>query len=457
MKSNLHGNRVKRSLVIVITALKNMKQYPYTVLQMVEDRNHSEVKDFVETAELLLSARGDYQKTLNVIVLRVLKVSGADRVCLIMKDKRDELKIEFGLPQNAHGIGQKITLDTGETFLRRVMRRDESIVLVTNPYEDPRVAYMRGLVKTYGISSILFLPLFFKDEPIGILVFDRIGRERFCREALEKIKLLGRLASAAIGMEIKRQKDREKILQDEKLRTLGEHSSRIAHIIRNSLTIIGGFSGRLLKHLLKESKSWDSKIDSKLLEALWEASKIIDDESKKLEGIVNHVLTFMSFKKPVLEPHNINRFLKEELSPTVFNGVRPRFKLDKQLNKLNTIFDKNMMSICLQDLIRNAIEAEATRILIKTKLKPKQKEVVISIINDGKTISPEIMKELFSPFVTTKMEGSGLGLANVQSIVNSHGGDISVSSGKITEFKITIPLPKVIKPVNNTASANCIF
>lgn len=421
---------------------------------MVEDKNQSEIKDFVETAELLLATRGDYQKTLNVIALRVLKVSGADRVCLIMKNKTEELIIEFGLPHDAHGIGQKITLDTGEAFLRRVMRKDESIVLVTNPYEDPRVAYMRGLVRTYGISSILFIPLFFEGEPIGILVFDRIGSERFSREALEKIKLLGRLASVAIGMELKRQKDREKILQDEKLLTLGEHSSRIAHIIRNSLTIIGGFSGRLLKHLLKESKSSESKIDSKLLETFWGTAKIIDDESKKLEGIVNHVLTFMSFKKPVLEPYNINRFLKEELSPTASNGVRPRFKLDKQLNRLNMTFDRNMMSVCMQDLIRNAIEASSSRILIKTKLKPKQKEVVISIINDGKRISPEIMKDLFSPFVTTKMDGSGLGLANVQSIVRSHGGDISVSSDKITEFKITLPLPKALRTVHNGVSGN---
>jgi signal transduction histidine kinase len=409
---------------------------------MVEDRNQSEIKDFVETAELLLSARGDYQKTLNVIALRVLKASGADRVCLIMKNKKADLTIEFGLPQDAHGIGQKITPDTGDRFLRQTMSKDESIVLVTNPFEDPRVAYMRGLVRTYGISSILFLPLFFEGESIGILVLDRVGREKYSKEVLEKIKLLGHLASVAIGMEHKRQKDREKILQDEKLRTLGEHSSRVAHLIRNSLTIIGGFSGRLLKRLLKESKSGESKIDSKLLETFWGIAKIIDEESKKLERIVNHVLTFTSFKKPTMEPRNINTFLKEALSPLFSDGVRPNFKLDKQLNRVNTIFDRNMMSMCMQDLFRNAIEASASKILIKTKLKPKQREVTISVINDGKRISPQIIKEIFSPFVTTKMDGSGLGLANVQTIVRSHGGNISVSSGDKTEFKIILPLKK---------------
>ncbi|MGB9715872.1 MAG: sensor histidine kinase [Thermodesulfovibrionales bacterium] len=417
-----------------------------------EDKNKTEIKELVETAELLLSTRGDYKRTLNVIAMRALKASGADRVCLIMKNEKDELIIECGIPREAHGIGQKITLDTGETFLRRIIKRNESIVLVTNPYEDPRVAYMRGLVNTYGISSILFLPLFFEGEPIGIMVFDRIGSERFSREALEKIKLLGRLASVAIGMEIKRQKDRQKILQDEKLRTLGEHSSRIAHIIRNSLTIIGGFSGRLLKYLLRESRSSESKIDTKLLETLWSTAKIIDEESRKLEGIVNHVLTFMSFKKPVMEKYNINRFLKEELPLTAMNGIKAIFKLDKQLNRLNMAFDRKMMSVCIHDLIRNAIEASATRIIIKSKLKPRQKVVVISVINDGKRISPEIMKDLFSPFVTTKMDGSGLGLANVQSIVKSHGGDISVSSNRLTEFKIILPLTKTLESQNSGES-----
>jgi nitrogen fixation/metabolism regulation signal transduction histidine kinase len=164
--------------------------------------------------------------------------------------------------------------------------------------------------------------------------------------------------------------------------------------------------------------------------------------NQKLERIVNDVLIFTSFKKPILEPHNINKFITEEIS-RVSNGVKPGFNLDKQLNKVNTVFDRDMMSICIQDLMRNAAEASASKILIKTKLKPKQKEIVISVINNGKRISPQIIKDIFSPFVTTKMEGTGLGLANVQSIVGSHGGNTSVwSDDDTTEFKITLPLPK---------------
>lgn len=407
---------------------------------MEENKKLSEIKDFVETAELFLVSQGDYQETLNIVAESALKVSAADRVCLIMKNKKEELMIEVGLPQYDHGICKKITPETGETLLRQVMS-GESIVLVTNPCEDRRVAYMQELIMTYGISSILFLPLFFGGESIGILVFDWVDGGKFSKEILEKIKLFGRLASRAIGMEQKRQKNREKILQDEKLRSLGEHSSQVAHIIRNSLTIIGGFSERLLNRLT-ESKFGESKIDSELVETLWGTAKIIDDESKKLERIVNDILTITSLKSPVLEPHNINEFLKEELLRIDSNGLKTRLKLSKQLNGVNTAFDRDMMSICIQDLIRNASEASASRILIKTKLKPKQREVMISVTNDGKRINPYILKDIFSPFVTTKADGTGLGLAIIQSIVKKHGGNIYVSSDDKTEFTITLPLVK---------------
>lgn len=407
---------------------------------MEENKKLSEIKDFVETSELFLASQGDYQETLNIVAESALKVSAAGRVCLIMKNKKEELMIEVGLPQYDHGISKKITPETGETLLRQVMS-GESIVLVTNPCEDRRVAYMRELIMTYGISSILFLPLFFGGESIGILVFDWVDGGKFSKEILEKIKLLGRLASRAIGMEQKRKKDRKKILQDEKLRSLGEHSSQVAHIIRNSLTIIGGFSGRLL-HRLTESKFGESKIDSELVETLWGTAKIIDDESKKLERIVNDILTITSLKSPVLEPHNINEFLKEELLRIDSNGLKLRLKLSKQLNGVNMAFDRDMMSICIQDLIRNASEASASRILIKTKLKAKQREVMISATNDGKRINPYLLKDIFSPFVTTKTDGTGLGLAIIQSIVKKHGGNIYVSSDDKTEFTITLPLVK---------------
>ena len=388
-----------------------------------------------------MASRGEYQKTIDIIVESALRISGADRSCLIIENKKDELIIKAGLPQHAHGIDKKITPDTGERFLKQVMK-DESFVLITDPCGDRRVAYMRDLVTSCRISSILFLPLSSESESIGVLVLDWVGGRKISRDVIENIKLLGRLASTAIGMEYKGRKDREKILQDEKLRVFGEHSSQVAHIIRNSLMVIGGFSGRLLKYLSKESKFGKSRFESEFFEILLENARIIDDESKKLENLINDVLTFTSFKKPVLESHNINKFLEEELSRTTLNGPKPILKFSKRLDGLNTAFDRKMLSICIADLMRYAAVASASRIVVKTKLKPKQKEIMISIIHNGKQIHPHVIENIFSPFVTSEIDGSGLGLANVQSIITCHGGNISVLSGDTTEFRISLPLIK---------------
>jgi signal transduction histidine kinase len=406
---------------------------------MTEIMAFSGIKAIAETAELLLASRGEYQKTLDTIVESALKISGADRSCLIIENKKDELIIKAGVPRHAHGIENKIFPDRGEKFLKQVMS-DKSMVLVTNPCEDRRVAYMRELVQSCAVSSILFLPLSLEGESIGILVLDWVGGKKISKDMIENIKLFRRLASTAIGMEYKGRKDREKILQDEKLRVLGEHSSQVAHIIRNSLMVIGGFSGRLLKYLSKETRSGEAGFDSEFVETLRENVEVIDNESKKLGTIVNDVLSFASFKKPFLETGNINEFLEEELKRIVLIGPRPVMKLGKRLNGLNTSFDKNMLSICIADLVRYAVGASASRIVIKTKLKPKQKEIIISIIHNGKQIHPHVMKDLFSPFVTSEIDGSGLGLANVQSIIMSHGGHVSVLSGDVTEFGITLPL-----------------
>lgn len=408
---------------------------------MEEYKKLSEMRDIIETAELFLVCKGDYSETITIIIENALRISGADRVCLIMMSRKKELIIRAGLPESAHGIEEKINPETGETFLRQVMN-NESVVVVANPSTDKRVSYMKDLVMSCGISSLLFLPLFSESEPLGILVFDWVGGRKVSKEASEKIKIFGRLAAQAILTVYKGRKDQEKILWDEKLRILGEHSSQVAHIIRNSLMVIGGFSDRILKRLSNESKLENSKSYEEFFRDVRESAGIIDKETRKLERTVNDVLNYSSFNNPILEAQSINAYLKEEMLYLVSTGAKPILKLSKRVNGMKVAFDSRMLSICITDLVRYATESSASRIVIKTKLKPKQQEIMLSVIHNGRQIHPHILKNIFSPFVTAEIDGTGLGLANVQSIIRSHGGNIDVFSGETTEFRISLPLMK---------------
>ena len=91
--------------------------------------------------------------------------------------------------------------------------------------------------------------------------------------------------------------------------------------------------------------------------------------------------------------------------------------------------------------LRNAVEASAKRVFIRNTLNPKQGKIELSFANDGKIIDENIRGEIFEPFMTTKTDGTGLGLANVRAIIEAHNGEICIgNSGKVTEFKIFLPL-----------------
>jgi signal transduction histidine kinase len=210
----------------------------------------------------------------------------------------------------------------------------------------------------------------------------------------------------------------------------------VAHSLRNNLTVIGGFARREIKLL-----STPGEID---LDKARETAQNIAENVVKTEKIVGDILRFS--KIPEIRPRffNLNEFLKREINDFIRSGVYSDIKfsqhLDKKLGDLEISFDANLLAICVADIVHNAYEAEAKRIWLRTTVNFKHGVVSIFIANDGEKIDKAMTEEIFSPFMTTKPDGTGLGLANVKNIVIAHGGDVSVMSNSITEFRIELPL-----------------
>lgn len=144
----------------------------------MNNTNTMEINEgLLEMGNLLVaqsSVSDSYHAILKSAAKKAVEVFNCDRCCLILKNKRDELIIKAGFPSDCHGIGQKIS-EQGESFFLNEVIKNKRIVQIEDPLNDERMNYMRELIESYSITSIIFAPIFYLCEHgdcIGVMVLD---------------------------------------------------------------------------------------------------------------------------------------------------------------------------------------------------------------------------------------------------------------------------------------------
>lgn len=382
----------------------------------------------------LLTAASNYKETIEIIVSKSAEILKSDRACLVIKTKEGKLRIESGFPIATHGIGMELTPETGELFLKGVLDGKEPI---RKKISDPEVAYIGDFARVYDITSFLAIPLHYEDESIGILILDFIQDHEISDDSLSKAQYLANLAAIAMKQELDRQEDRERM----RLIVLGENAARISHIIGNKLMIIGGFSQYILEGI-SESLSNEKRGNFDFNDAKDSLERVIA-AAKECETFIKSIKDFSKPKGFKPESVNLNEFLEDKIITLSKSGLNfIKFKFDLDFDTPMVLIDKSFMFDCIQDIIENAAQANARIIMIKSRLLPGDKKILISIVDDGAGIDPLIIDKIFNPFETTKESGTGLGLTNVKTIVEKfHNGKVEVESNdKMTEFRIYLPL-----------------
>lgn len=249
--------------------------------------------------------------------------------------------------------------------------------------------------------------------------------------------LIGTINVARDVSELK--KLREKVIAMERMAALGEIAAKVAHEIRNPLLAVGGFAKRLKKELQDEN--------------LKEYARVIVEEVKRLEKILNETLSFVKPASMKKEPFNIKRLIED-----VVNLIESTIK--ENSNEFALFIENDFMVIgsydkikeVLLNLLSNANEATkngkiSLRIkkahIIPEELKNKEKQYFLVEIEDtGMGIEKSNLKKIFEPFFTTKISGTGLGLSISKRIIEDHDGIIDVESemGKGTIFRIYLPI-----------------
>ncbi|MFZ5428152.1 MAG: ATP-binding protein [Thermodesulfobacteriota bacterium] len=224
----------------------------------------------------------------------------------------------------------------------------------------------------------------------------------------------------------------ERLIRSERFAAIGEAAAHISHEIKNPLMLIGGFA-RQVRRTLPE----DSKEAGKLV--------LIEEESKRLESMLEEVRDFTRPASPKLSSSDLNETVWETvllLEPEMASrGVTLRATLDKTLPAAP--HDPNQMRQVLLNLIKNAAEAMTGGGMVVITSRAAKGRVEVEVRDDGPGIAPEDAARVFNPFYTTKERGTGLGLAVCYRIMQDHGGEITLETqpGKGCAFTLSLPSP----------------
>jgi GAF domain-containing protein len=368
-----------------------------------------------------------------------------------------------------------------KSLVPRVMRSGQ-VEHIPDTKLDPDYEPIAGQAEADRPRTLLGVPLVHGERVDGVVTVTRRRAEAFLPRqielvrtfadqaviAIENSRLFGEVQArtrelAASLEDLRRTQDR--LVQTEKLASLGQLTAGIAHEIKNPLNFINNFSalsGELADELLEALAP--APLDAKTRDEVDDLARMIKDNlqkvvhhGKRADSIVKNMLLHSRTGASEHRLTDINATLEESLN-LAYHGARaekPGFNITMKRDLdpgagMADVFPQEISRAFL-NLISNGFYAAAKRaegggvepeLWVATK--NLGETIEIRIRDNGTGIPEEIREKIFNPFFTTKPagEGTGLGLSMTHDIVvKQHGGalDVESSPGSYTEFRIVLP------------------
>lgn len=295
-----------------------------------------------------------------------------------------------------------------------------------------------GFIKSVGNPFYEFVTNFFEQD----LNFDEVeystdisGDTRHFLVMAQKVK--ENEQAVVIGFDITEKVNmREKIQNDERLRTIAELSTGIVHEIKNPLSVIKGSADIILA---KEDLDLD----------------IIFDLASRIDKMSERILKIIDGLKNIARDNSGDEkeltILKDIIEESVLICKSKVYKHGVDFNILNETAE-NLKVHCIEgqiiqilvNLIGNACEAvsDLESKWVNLEIKETDTNITLSVIDSGSGIPAEILKRMFEPFYTTKTKeiGTGMGLGICRDLAKEHGGELVYNEvNGHTSFSLTLP------------------
>jgi PAS domain S-box-containing protein len=230
-----------------------------------------------------------------------------------------------------------------------------------------------------------------------------------------------------------RQRLQEQLIENSRLAAIGTTAAKIAHEIANPLNGMSLTVQRLERQLASHTSGLDQPIQTTL--------RRLRDEIRRLTGLLDDFRSLSRREQYNFQPTALAviaaEILAMEVESCVAKGIRVEQLLPPDLPLVQA--DRNKLKQALWNLCKNAVEAMPQGGTLTLRARSSGADVILEIADTGAGVPAGV--DIFEPFTTTKLSGSGLGLVVVRQVVAAHGGSITYSSepGKGSKFRLSLP------------------
>ena len=462
-----------------VIAIENVRLFKETKISLEQQTATADVLKIISRSTF------DLRKVLQTLLESAAQFCNADKASIIReKDGAFYATEAYGFTDEFLGYMKNVPIkaERGSASGRALI--EGRVVHIPDVAADPEYTLVEG-ARLGDYRTVLCVPMLREGVAIGLLVLTRSEVQPFTHEQIELVTTFADQAAIAIEnvrlfesveartRELAKSLDdlrtaQDRLVQTEKLASLGQLTAGIAHEIKNPLNFVNNFSAVSVELIDELREALGAvPLDSKLRAEIGEIADTLQGNLNKVvqhgnraDAIVKNMLLHSRQGSREHRPVDINALVDESLN-LAYHGARAEkqgfnITLEKSFDPAAGEVDLFPQEItrALLNLISNGFYAATKRKAeanggdyeptLAAATKNLGDSVEIRIRDNGTGIPPEVKDKLFNPFFTTKPagEGTGLGLSiSHDIIVKQHGGSIEVDTqpGDFTEFRIVLP------------------